>query len=146
MEDTRKQQLISRKSARKSLPFDAPPTPDRYRHEKLRDCAMLPCKSCPRRSDFNFKRDSMASQSSRTTSKLLQEKWMALSLKEKTETSSSDVKNGTKEHARLGIAKAGMYKDLHSGDRDLSGFKRAHVIFYVCSMQHIISPLFSTGV
>jgi hypothetical protein len=35
VDDTRKQQLMSRKSARKSIGFDSPPPPARYRHEKF---------------------------------------------------------------------------------------------------------------
>ncbi len=90
--------------------------------------------------DSVFERDSLASQSSRTTRIRLQEKFRVIQVLDKSETTSEDMRKWIEEQARAEMAKAGNYKDLPVRDTEsIGGFKRAHVRLQMLSLFCVLS-------
>jgi hypothetical protein len=135
VEDSRKEQLMARKTARKSLPFDSPPKSARYRHEKFTPPRHAPEKiRCTQEDDdFDFERDSLASQSSRTARTRLQEKWRFIGSQDKLTKSTEEIKEWIEVHAKAEMQKSGMYDDVTPVPGGFGGFKRAHVRIDLCS-------------
>ncbi len=123
----RKQQLMAKKkTARGALSFDSPP----------------PAKSCKLKSQFtptrtaadiisatqadeDFERDSLASQSSRTTARIrLQEKYVKVATLYKDECTPEEIKERIREIAFNAMVKSAIYEDLNPADRAYGGFKK----------------------
>ena len=130
MEMHRKQQLMAKKkTARAALSFESPP----------------PAKSCkfknpftqPRtaadiigatQADEDFERDSLASQSSRTTARIrLQEKYVKVATLYKDELSPEEIKERIRDIAFNAMVKSAIYEDLDPADRAYGGFKKKNV-------------------
>jgi hypothetical protein len=130
VEDTRKQELMSRKTARQSLEFDSPPR----QHAKCR----LPQFTPPRHAreqieatqdddDDDIERDSLCSSQTGSTRIRLQERWRIIGTKDKATTTVHEIDQWIQEHGRAEMAKAGQFEDLRPASTNLGGFKRVHV-------------------
>jgi hypothetical protein len=85
--------------------------------------------------DYDFERDSLASQSSRPTRIRLQEKFRVIQVLDQAETTPADMKKWIEEHARAEMAKAGSYENLPARDTEcIGGFMRAHVRLQLLSL------------
>jgi hypothetical protein len=96
VEDTRKRELMSRKTARQSLDFDysPPPKPAKYRHQRF---------TPPRHAreqirttqydddDDDYERDSLCSSQTGSTRIRLQERWKIIGTKDKATTTLDDI-------------------------------------------------------
>ena len=136
VEDTRKQQLMARITAHKSLPFDSAPVVScRAQFTPPRRSAPVQIQPTQMEEDYDFERDSLASQSSRTTRIRLQEKFRVIQVLDKSETTPADMRKWIEEQARAEMAKAGNYEDLPARDTEsIGGFKRAHVRLQLLSL------------
>ena len=135
VEDTRKQELMSRKTrtARQSLEFDSPPRqPAKYRHPQF---------TPPRHTreqiqathddddDDDIERDSLCSSQTGSTRIRLQERWRIIGTKDKVSTPANEIQQWIEGHAVAEMAKAGHYEDLRPASTDVGGFKRVHVSY-----------------
>ena len=129
VEDTRKQELMSRRTARQSLEFDSPPRqPAKYRHPQF---------TPPRHAreqiqatqddDDDIERDSLCSSRTGSTRIRLQDRWRIIGTKNKVSTTDHEIRQWIEEHAVAEMAKAGHYEDLRPASTDVGGFKRVHV-------------------
>ena len=133
VEDTRKQELMSRKTARQSLEFDSPPRqPAKYRHPQFTPPrhAREQIKATQDDDDDEFERDSLCSSQTGSTRIRLQERWRIIGTKAKATSSVSEINQWIEEHARAEMAKAGQYEDLRQAPTDVGGWKRVHVSHY----------------
>ena len=116
----------SRKSARSE--FDFHPSPPRKRHAPFtppkHGRLLVPATQYE---DDEFDRDSLTSQSSRTTRKKLIGEWTVVLVKLKSECSRDEAIDAFKEYADDEIAKAGSCEDVIPRKDGLGYFKRTHV-------------------
>ena len=130
VEDTRKQELMSRKTARQSLEFDSPPRqPAKYRHPQFTPPrhAREQIQATQDDDDDDIERDSLCSSQTGSTRIRLQERWRIIGTKDKASTSLTEVNQWIEEHALAEMAKAGQFEDLRPAATDVGGFKRVHV-------------------
>jgi hypothetical protein len=129
VEDTRKQEFMSRNTACQSLDFDSPPpkpdkyryqqfTPPRHAHERIR---------ARQHDDDDCEHSSLCSFQTGSTRIRLQERWRNIGTKDKATCNSLNIKQWIEDHAHAEMAKAGQFKDLRPALTDVGGFKRAHV-------------------
>ncbi len=131
VEDTRKRELMSRKTARQSLDFESPPPkPAKHRHQRF---------TAPRHAreqirttqydddDDDYARDSLCSSQTGSTRIRLQERWKIIGTKDKATTTLDVIDEWIENHARAEMAKAGRFEDLRPAPTDVGGFKRVHV-------------------
>ena len=130
MEMHRKQKLMAKKkTARAALSFESPP-PANFRKFKspftpLRTAADIIGTT---QADEDFERDSLASQSSRTTARIrLQEKFVTVATFYTDESSPDEVKMGIRDIAFTAMSKSVIYEDLDPADRAYGGFKKNNV-------------------
>ncbi len=108
VEDTRKQELMSHKTACQSLDFDSPPRkPAKYRHQQF---------TPPRHAreqikttqydDDDYERDSLCSSQTGSTRIRLQERWKIIGTKEKATSTLDEIKEWIDEHGLAEMAKA----------------------------------------
>ncbi len=75
--------------------------------------------------DDDFERDSLASQSSRTTARSrLQEKYVKVVTLYKVECTPEEIKERIREIAFNAMVKSAIYEDLDPADRAYGGFKK----------------------
>ena len=130
VEDTRKQELMSRRTARQSLEFDSPPRqPAKYRHPQFTPPrhAREEITATQDDDDEDIERDSLSSSQTGSTRIRLQEKWRVIGTKDKVSTPANEVQRWIEEHAVAEMAKAGNFEDLRPAPTDVGGFKRVHV-------------------
>jgi hypothetical protein len=131
VEDTRKKELMSRKTARQSLDFDSPPAkPAQYRHQQFtppRHAREQIRKTQNDDDGDDYERDSLCSSQTGSTRIRLQERWKIVGTRNKATTSTKDFKKWIEEHAHAEMAKAGQFEDLKPAPTDVGGWKRAHV-------------------
>ena len=117
-EQNRKLQLatsqMSRRTARQSLDFASPVRKSRMEVPATPD-------------DSDVERDSLRSQSSRSTSLRLQEKFEVIAELSTDDPESEGVKEWIRKHASQVMAQAGTTDDLNPKDAAFGGFKRASV-------------------
>ncbi len=78
--------------------------------------------------DEDFERDSLASQSSRTTARIrLQEKYVKVATLYKDECTPEEIKECACKIAFNAMVKSAIYEDLDSADRAYGGFKNYNV-------------------
>ena len=125
-----KQQLMeNKKTARSSLSFDSPP-PAKSRRFKA---PFTPPRTAPdiigaTQADEDFERDSLASQSSRSTARVrLQEKYVKVATLYKDEMTPEELKKRVRDIAFSAMSKAVIFEDIDAADRDYGGFKRNNV-------------------
>ncbi len=130
MEMHRKQQVMEKKkSARSSLSFESPP-PAKFRKFKS---PFTPPRTAPdiigaTQADEDFERDSLASQSSRTTTRSrLQEKYVTVATLYKDELTPDEIKKHIREIAFTAMAKSVTYEDLDPADTAYGGLKKNNV-------------------
>ncbi len=103
VEDTRKQELMSRKTARQSLDFDSPPpkpakyrhqqiTPPRHAHERIR---------ARQHDDDDCERSSLCSSQTGSTRIRLQERWRNIRTKDKATCNPENIKQWIEDHEML---------------------------------------------
>ena len=133
VEDTRKQSLMSRKSAKHSLDFSSPPKPSKYRHQKFTPPrnAREVISATQYDDDEDIERDSLTSSQTGSTRIRLQERWRIIGIKNKTTESPEAIKQWIEDHALAEMTKAGNYEDLRPVPTDVGGFKRAHVSYCI---------------
>jgi hypothetical protein len=126
----RKQQLMEKKkTARSSLSFESPP-PGKLRKYKT---PFTPPRTAAdiigaTQADEDFERDSLASQSSRSTARIrLQEKYVTVATLYKDEMSPEEIKERIREIAITAMAKSIIYEDLDPADTAYGGFKKNNV-------------------
>jgi hypothetical protein len=126
----RKQQLMeNKKTARSSLSFDSPP-PAKSRRFKA---PFTPPRTAPdiigaTQADEDFERDSLASQSSRTTARIrLQEKFVTVATLYTDELSPDEIKMRIRDIAFTAMAKSVIYEDIDAADTAYGGFKKKNV-------------------
>jgi hypothetical protein len=132
VEDTRKQELMSRKTARQSLEFDSPPRqPAKYRHPQFTPPRhareQIQATQDDDDDDDDIERDSLCSSQTGSTRIRLQERWRIIGTKAKATTSLTEINQWIEEHALAEMAKAGQFEDLRPAATDVGGFKRVHV-------------------
>ena len=133
VEDTRKQELMSRKTARQSLAFDSPPRQaPKFRREHFtpprHGRVEIPATQLEDDDDEDFERDSLAGASQTGSTRIrLQERWRIIGTRDKLTNTPEDIKRWLEEHATAEMAKAGLFEDLHPKPSDVGGWKRAHV-------------------
>ena len=117
-EQNRKLQLatsqMARRTARQSLDFDSPVRKARMEVVATPD-------------DSDVERDSLRSQSSRSTRLRLQEKFEVIAEMSTDDPDSDRVKEWIRKHASQVMAQAGTADDLNPKDAAFGGFKRASV-------------------
>jgi hypothetical protein len=126
----RKQQLMeNKKTARSSLSFDSPP-PAKSRRFKA---PFTPPRTAAdiigaTQADEDFERDSLASQSSRSTARIrLQEKYVKVATLYKDEMTPEELKKRVRDIAFSAMSKSVIFEDIDAADRDYGGFKRNNV-------------------
>ena len=126
----RKQQLMEKKkTARSSLSFDSPP-PAKSRRFKA---PFTPPRTAPdiigaTQADEDFERDSLASQSSRSTARIrLQEKYVKVATFYKDEMTPEEIKKRIRDIAFTAMTKSAIYEDIDAADTDHGGFKKKNV-------------------
>jgi hypothetical protein len=78
--------------------------------------------------DEDFERDSLASQSSRTTARIrLQEKFVTVATFYIDESSPEEIKERIREIAFGAMVKSAIYEDLDPADRAFDGFKKKNL-------------------
>ena len=122
VEDTRKKELMSRKTARQSLAFDSPPrqapkfrrehfTPPRHAREEI------PATQYEDEDDEDFERDSLAGSSQTGSTRIrLQERWRIIGTRDKLTNSAEDIRTWIEEHATAEMAKAGLSRMWADGN------------------------------
>ena len=105
----------SRRTARQSLDFDSP--------RRKRSSDLVP----PSIDDSDFERDSLRSQSSKSTRLRLQEQFILIAEKVTDDTESDSVKEWIRKHVSQVMAQAGNVDDLNPKDAALGGLDRAQV-------------------
>ncbi len=130
MEMHRKQQLMEKKkTARTSLTFKSPP---------LAKCRKFKSPFTPPRTaadiigatqaDDDFERDSLASQSSRTTARIrLQEKFVTVVTLYTDELSPDEIKVRIRDIAFIAMSKSVIYEDIDPADRAYGSLKKNNV-------------------
>ena len=120
-EQNRKLQLatsqMARRTARQSLDFDSPVRKSRIQVMATPD-------------DSDVERDSLRSQSSRSTRLRLQEKFEVIAEMATDDPDSDRVKEWIRKHALQVMAQAGTTDDLNPKDAAFGGFKRASVCVF----------------
>ena len=130
MEQHRKEQLMSKKTTRSALSFDSPPPPPKTRKLPMR---FTPEKYAPEiigatQADDDFERDSLASQSSRTTARVrLQEKFVIVETMYKDESTPAEISERIRQIATDAMTKSGVYEDIDPENKAFGGFKRNNV-------------------
>jgi hypothetical protein len=126
----RKQQLMEKKkTARSSLSFESPP-PAKFRKFKT---PFSPPRTAAdiigaTQADEDFERDSLASQSSRTTARIrLQEKYVTVATLYKDELTPEEIKKRIRDIAFTAMAKSVIYEDIDPADTAYGGFKKNNV-------------------
>jgi hypothetical protein len=131
VEDTRKRELMSRKTARQSLDFDSPPRkPAKFRHQQFTPPrhAREQIRTTQYDDDGDdYERDSLCSSQTGSTRFRLQERWRIIGTKDKATTTLDEMNECFQEHALAEMAKAGQFEDLRPAPTDVGGFKRVHV-------------------
>ena len=75
-----------------------------------------------------FERDSLASQSSRTTARIrLQEKYVKVATLYKDELTPDQIKERIRKIAFAAMTKSAIFEDIEAADIDYGGFKRNNV-------------------
>jgi hypothetical protein len=126
----RKQQLMEKKkTARSSLSFESPPP---ARSRKFKSPFTPPRTAADiigaTQADEDFERDSLASQSSRTTARIrLQEKYVKVATLYKDEMTSDEINKRIRDIAFTAMAKSVIYEDIDPADRAFGGFKKKNV-------------------
>jgi hypothetical protein len=128
VEDTRKRELMSRKTARQFLAFDSPPPkPAKYRHQQfippLHAREQIRATQYDDDDDDDYERDSLCSSQTGSTRIRLQERWKIIGTKDKATTTLNDINEWIEEHALAEMAKAGQFEDLRLAPTDIGGFK-----------------------
>ena len=130
MEQHRKEQLMAKKTARSALSFDSPPPPPKSRKLPTR---FTPERNAPEiigatQADDDFERDSLASQSSRTTARVrLQEKFVIVETMFKDKSTPAEISERIRQIATDAMTKSGVYEDIDPEDKPFGGFKRNNV-------------------
>jgi hypothetical protein len=130
MELYRKQQLMAKKKkARTALSFESPPP---AKSRKFKSPFTPPRTAADiigaTQADEDFERDSLASQSSRTTARIrLQEKHFTVATFFKDEMSPEEIKKRIRDIAFTAMAKSVTYEDLDLADTAYGGFKKNNV-------------------
>ncbi len=130
VEQNRKLSLMSRKSASKSLIFDSP---------KRRRAAPFSPKHRAREQipatqedeDYEFERDSVRSNSSRSTRIRLQEKFRIIDKISTDSLTPAGQKEWFRKHVSQVMAQSGNTDDLDPANDDFGGFKRVQVRSYL---------------
>ena len=126
----RKQQLMEkRKTARSSLSFESPPP---AKSRKFKSPFTPPRTAADiigaTQADEDFERDSLASQSSRTTARIrLQEKYVKVATLFKDEWTADEISKRIREIAGAAMAKSVIYEDIDPVDQAFGGFKKKNV-------------------
>ena len=121
LEDQRKQALMARKAARKSLDFDDVRPP---RGQQLQFTPQRKTKDLIPKSD---EESSMRSGSSRSTRIRLQEKFKIVGCKKFCDMSRADIDTSIENVAYADMLRAGNYEDLKTRAKSIGGFVQAHV-------------------
>jgi hypothetical protein len=131
MEQHRKEQLMAKKkTAWSALSFDSPPPPPKSRKFPMR---FTPERNAAEiisatQADDDFERDSLASQSSRTTARVrLQEKFVIIETILKVDCTPGEISERIRHIATDSMAKSGVYEDIDPEDKPFGGFKRNNV-------------------
>jgi hypothetical protein len=127
MEMHRKQQLMAKKkTARAALSFESPPLAKSRTYKS----PFTPPRTAAdiigaTQANEDFERDSLASQSSRTTARIrLQEKYVKVATLYKDELSPDEIKERIRDIAFSAMATSAIYEDLNPTDRAYGGFKK----------------------
>jgi hypothetical protein len=130
MEMHRKQQLMAKeKTARAELSFESPP-PAKFRKFKS---PFTPPRTAAdiigaTQADEDFERDSLASQSSRTTARIrLHKKYVKVATLYKDELTPDEISQHIRDIAFSAMLKSVVYEDSDPADRAFSGFKKSNV-------------------
>ncbi len=123
--------MAKKKTARAAFSFESPP-PAKFRKFKS---PFTPPRTAAdiigaTQADEDFERDSLASQSSRTTACiLLQEKYVKVATLYKDELSPDEInlKQRIRDIAFTAMAKSVIYEDFDPADRAYGGFKKINV-------------------
>jgi hypothetical protein len=130
VEQNRKLSLMSRKSASKSLNFDSP---NRRRaapfSPKHRAREQIP--ATQEDEDYECERDSVRSNSSRSTRIRLQEKFRVIDKISTDSLTPAGQKEWFRKHASQVMAQSGNTDDLDPANDDFGGFKRVQVRSYL---------------
>ena len=121
LEDQRKQALMARKAACKSLDFDDVRPP---RGQQLQFTPPRKTKDLIPKSD---EESSMRSGSSRSTRIRLQEKFKIVGCKKFCDMSRADIDTWIENVAHADMLRAGNYEDLKTRAKSIGGFVQAHV-------------------
>ncbi len=121
LEDQRKQDLMARKAARKSLDFDDVRPP---RGQQLQFTPPRKTKDLIPESD---EESSMRSGSSRSTRIRLQEKFKIVGCKKFCDMSRADIDTWIENVAHADMLRSGNYEDLKKKPRSIGGYVHAHV-------------------
>ncbi len=121
--------MAKEKSARAALSFESPPPAKSHTFKSPftppRTAADIICAT---QANEDFERDSLASQSSRTTARVwLQEKYVKVATLYKDELSPDEIKERIRDSAFSAMAKSAIYEDLNPADRAYGGFKENNV-------------------
>ncbi len=132
--------MAKKKSARTSLSFESLP-PAKFR--KFKSPFTQPRTPADiigaTQADEDFERDSLASQSSRTTARIrLQEKIVTVATFYTDKSSPEEIKERIREIAFGAIVKSAIYEDLDPADRAFGGFKNKNVRPSYVSNMHIL--------
>ena len=84
----------------------------------------------PSQEMHDFERDSLASNSSRSTRKRLQEKFRVVGSKKISDFTPAQIQELLNETTRADMLKAGDYEDIRSKREMIGGFVQSHVSFY----------------
>ena len=129
VEQNRKLELMSRKSASKSLNFDSPkrrrtaPYTPRHRAPEI-------IAETPEEDDYEFERDSVRTSSSRSTRIRLQEKFRVIDEKPANFFTPTSHKDWIKKYAAQIMAQSGNPDDIDP-DSEYGGFKKVQVRVYL---------------
>jgi hypothetical protein len=129
VEQNRKLELMSRKSASKSLNFDSPkrrrtaPYTPRQRAPEI-------IAETPEEDDYEFERDSVRTSSSRSTRIRLQEKFRVIDEKPANFFTPTSHKDWIKKYAAQIMAQSGNPDDIDP-DSEYGGFKKVQVRVYL---------------
>jgi hypothetical protein len=129
VEQNRKLDLMSRKSASKSLNFDSPkrrrtaPYTPRHRAPEI-------IAETPEEDDYEFERDSVRTSSSRSTRIRLQEKFRVIDEKPANFFTPTSHKDWIKKYAAQIMAQSGNPDDIDP-DSEYGGFKKVQVRVYL---------------
>ena len=121
--------MEKKKTARSSLSFESPP-PAKLRKFKT---PFSPPRTAPdiigaTQADEDFERDSLASQSLRTTARIrLQEKYVTVATLYKDELTPDEIKKRIRDIAFTAMTKSAIYEDIDAADTDHGGFKKNNV-------------------